>query len=233
MAVRYKILIIGRSGLRRTWPLRCLTSAGHDCITAENVPQAISLMASHMPDMAVLIDDVDGVEMLTDALRSRSKMPIFVLGSGGGPEAASLLRAGADDYIRPGCTDTELTARVERALRRSQCQGLNVAAAYDGMYRVDELTVDFVNRQVLKNGKNAGLTPQEYRIVAMLAKKAGQLVSYSELLHGLWGENMTDGNQILRVNVANIRRKLENDPRRPQYILTHTGLGYRLRGSRD
>jgi len=137
--------------------------------------------------------------------------------------------SGADDYLtKPFGTD-ELLARVRTAIRHTLTALENDGLARTGVYQVDDLTIDYNKHQVLVGGENVHLTLSEYRIVALLGKYAGKVLTYDFLIRELWGPRAGTDNQILRVNMANIRRKIEKNPAEPQYIFTEIGVGYRMK----
>ena len=140
-------------------------------------------------------------------------------------DEVTALNLGADDYMTKPFSSEQLLARVRVALRHAR-QGATDSFVESGKYTTGELTVDYERHEVLRSGVNCNLTQNEYRIVALLAKYPGRILTYDFILKELWGPQRQKGNQILRVNMANIRRKIENDPADPQYILTKVGVGY-------
>ena len=138
--------------------------------------------------------------------------------------------AGADDYITKPFSYRTLMARIDALLRRA---GLAPAAERPGTFSCGELAVDFARRQVRLHGQTVDLTPKEYRILEELARHSGQMVSHEVLLARIWGEDYRDEPQYLKTYVYRLRRKIEEDPHRPQYILTHYGGGYCLAGEKN
>ena len=134
---------------------------------------------------------------------------------------------GADDYITKPFGTSELLARVRTALRHSQNRAdINASG---GMFRAGKMRIDYDKRRVTVDGADVHLTQTEYNIVALLSRHAGRVLTYDFVMRETWGPGVTGGsNQILRVNMANIRRKLEKNPAEPEYIFTETGVGYRM-----
>ena len=176
---------------------------------------------------AMLLDlglpDADGLELLRE-LRQRYGLPVIVVSARTEEsEKVAALDSGADDYITKPFGSPELLARIRAALRRAG------PAANLSAFTTGDLTIDYDKHQVLMNGENAGLTVNEYKIVALLGKYAGKVLTYDFIIRELWGPKAKTDNQILRVNMANIRRKIEPTPGNPQYIFTEVGVGYRMR----
>ena len=138
------------------------------------------------------------------------------------------LDLGADDYLtKPFGTD-ELLARVRTAIRHTRTVSGNDEIARNGTYTVGDLVIDYNKHQVRVRGENVHLTLSEFRIVALLGKYAGKVLTYDFIIKELWGPRASGDNQILRVNMANIRRKIEKNPAEPEYLFTEMGVGYRM-----
>lgn len=139
-------------------------------------------------------------------------------------EKVEALDCGADDYITKPFGTSELMARIRTALRHSHQSG-----GSDFVYSCGGLVIDFEKRLISLDGEEVHLTQIEYNLVSMLAKQAGKVLTYDYLMQQIWGPYSDNNNQILRVNMAHIRRKLEKNPAEPEYIFTEIGVGYRLR----
>ena len=144
-----------------------------------------------------------------------------------------VLRARSADTVNPKlATGTvELLARIRTALRHTRTDGTSDALAMTGEYRVGDLCVDYNKHRVYLAGKDTRLTPNEYKIVALLGRHAGQVLTYKSMMKELWGPGVGGDNKLLRVHMANIRRKIEPNPVEPQYIFTEVGVGYRMADS--
>lgn len=203
-----------------------LTVCGFDVITADTGRQALQLIASAAPDVAVLdlgLPDMDGREVLLEA-RLFSKIPIIVLSARDREaEKVMALDAGADDYVEKPFGIGELLARLRVALRHASMAGAEITAI-----RCGGLAVDLVKRLVSRNGKPVKLTPKEYGLLAILARNAGRVVTHRQILASIWGPAHGDDTQYLRVFVGQLRAKVEADPTTPKLILTEPGIGYRL-----
>jgi len=191
---------------------------------------------SYRPDVILLdlgLPDMDGVTLI-QKIRSWSNLPIIVISARSeDSDKVSALDAGADDYLtKPFGTD-ELLARVRTAIRHTRTATGNSEIAQQGTYTVGDLTIDYNKHQVLVRGENAKLTLSEFRIVALLGKHAGRVMTYDSIIKELWGPRASGDNQILRVNMANIRRKIEKNPAEPEYLFTEVGVGYRMAESEN
>ena len=188
--------------------------------------EAIILAASKHPD-AILLDlglpDMDGKEV-TRRLREWTKIPIIVVSVRDREEDKILaLDAGADDYLTKPFGIGELMARLRVALRR------NTAPENEPVYQVGSLVVDLTRHLVTFENEAVSLTPTEYEILRILVQNAGKVLTHQQLIHLVWGENYDFDSHLLRVNISNLRRKIEVEPSWPQYILTEPGIGYRLK----
>ena len=231
MTIRDKILVVEDektiSGLIKA----ILTANGYDVILASTGSEAFSMISSHCPDLVVLdlgLPDMDGMDIIS-AVRSWTSMPIVVVSARSyEKDKVQALDLGADDYLtKPFGTD-ELLARVRTAIRHTRTASGNDEIAQKGTYTVGDLTIDYNKHQAMVRGVNVKLTLSEFRIVALLGKYAGKVLTYDFIIKELWGPRAGGDNQILRVNMANIRRKIEKNPAEPEYLFTEVGVGYRL-----
>jgi two-component system KDP operon response regulator KdpE len=203
-----------------------LSAHGYQIMEASSGKMALELLGEQRPDLIVLdlgLPDMQGHELLR-AMRARNdSVPIVVLSSRD-DEAGKVqaLDSGADDYVTKPFGMDELLARLRAALRHQlQIHGERP------IFRVGELSVDLVRRIVKLGDKEVKLSPKEYELLRMLVQHAGKVLTHKFLLRQLWSD-LTDA-QYLRVYVRQLRQKIEADPERPRYILTETGIGYRLR----
>ncbi|MFO7730346.1 MAG: response regulator [Spirochaetia bacterium] len=199
-------------------------------LLVEKGAEAISMTASHMPDLILLdlgLPDIDGIEVIRQ-LRSWSRIPIVVV-SAREQERSKIeaLDSGADDYLTKPFSIGELLARIRVALRHSQMSG-SENPGQNTEFRVGDLIVDMEHRRVKASGQAVHLTPTEYKIVALLAKHAGKVLTHRFILKEIWGPSSEGESQYLRVFMANLRRKIEPDPTQPRYLITEIGVGYRL-----
>ncbi len=173
---------------------------------------------------------MDGIEVIR-RLREWSGTPILVVSARDQEEEkVRAFDLGADDYITKPFGTSELLARI-RAARRHANQVAAERAMVSSYYEFQDFRIDFERRCVTIAGKEIHLTQNEYKIVERLARQPGRVLTYTTLLHDIWGPYKGEDNQILRVNMANIRRKLEANPAEPHYILTENGVGYRMADS--
>lgn len=194
---------------------------------AENAETGIQLVAAKNPD-GVLLDlglpDRDGLEVIR-TLREWTDVPIIVLTARGQEKDKVLaLDAGADDYVTKPFSTAELMARIRAAVRRFRSSNVESEPIFES----NGLRIDFVGRQVFVDDEEVRLTPIEFKLLALLAQHAGKVLTHSYLLKEVWGPAYTDSTHTLRVHMAGIRQKIEQDAAHPKYIRTETGVGYRL-----
>ena len=203
-----------------------LRSAGFQVAQAATKREALDAIAVRPPDVIILdlvLPDGNGVEVCEE-VRRWSTLPIIVLSAVGDErEKVRALDAGADDYVtKPFGTD-ELTARIRAVLRRR-----DTGDGADPLVRVGEVTIDVAARRVTRDGAEVHLTPIEFRLLSCLAKHIGMVVTHRQLLTQVWGPTHAGDTHYLRVYMKQLREKLESDPVQPKYLLTETGVGYRL-----
>ncbi len=193
---------------------------------AENGHGALAAAAALRPDIILLdlgLPDMDGVEVI-ERIREWSPVPIIVLSvREREDDKVKALDAGADDYLTKPFGVGELLARIRAALRRSLKQ------ASEPVYRIDELEMDLGRRRVTVRGQELQLTPTEYDLLRLLVVHAGKVLTHSQILKQIWGIAYMEQPHVLRVNISNLRHKIENDPSRPRYVITEPGVGYRMR----
>ena len=244
MTIREKILVIEDEKSISHFISTVLNNNGYEAMQAQTGEEALSMISSHCPDLVILdlgLPDMDGLEVLQKlrswrdgldilrSLRSWSSLPVVVVSARSHErDKVAALDLGADDYLtKPFGTD-ELLARVRTAIRHTRTISGNDEIARNGTYTVGELVIDYNKHQVRVRGENVHLTLSEFRIVALLGKYAGKVLTYDFIIKELWGPRASGDNQILRVNMANIRRKIEKNPAEPEYLFTEMGVGYRM-----
>ena len=209
----------------------CLKNEGYTVYKCGSGEAALTCVARQHLDLAILdvmLPDLDGFT-LCQKIREEHLFPILMLTARvEDMDKIMGLTLGADDYLtKPFGTD-ELLARVRPAIRHTRTISGNDEIARNGTYTVGELVIDYNKHQVRVRGENVHLTLSEFRIVALLGKYAGKVLTYDFIIKELWGPRASGDNQILRVNMANIRRKIEKNPAEPEYLFTEMGVGYRM-----
>lgn len=178
------------------------------------------------PDLIILdlgLPDMDGIEVLR-RLREWTQVPIIILSvRDREDDKVKALDSGADDYVTKPFGMGELLARMRVALRKS------IQQSPEPVYKADGLEVDLEHRRVFVQGKEVQLTATEYDLLRLLVKHAGKVLTHNQILRQIWGPAYMEQPHLLRVNISNLRRKIEPEPNRPQYILTELGVGYRLK----
>ncbi len=223
------ILLIEDDAQIRRFLRASLVTQGFDLIEAGTGREGLALAASQVPEIILLdlgLPDMEGIEVINQ-LRLWSNIPIIILSARGQErDKVANLDAGADDYLTKPFGVGELLARIRVALRKA------MPAAEDkpeAMHSLGKLKVDFERRLVFRGSEEVHLTPIEYKLLSVLIKYRGKVVTHRQLLKEVWGPSYTEQNPYLRIFILNLRRKLEDDPTRPQYLLTEPGVGYRLR----
>ena len=231
MPIKRRILIVDSEDSIVDFLRSILTVNGYEVITASDGIGAYSMITTHCPDVVLLeidLPDMDGISIIK-SVRQWTNLPIIVLSARTHErEKVTALDCGADDYITKPFGVSELLARIRTAIRHTRTGLANETIATTGKFKSGDLEIDYDKHQVLVNGQNVGLTQNEYKIVALLGKCAGKVLTYDYIIKELWGPGTRGNNQSLRVHMANIRRKIEKSPAEPQYIFTEIGVGYRM-----
>lgn len=228
MSNKYLIVIVEDEYNISSFVSAVLQANGFDTMVARNGAEAIILITSHCPDLVLLdlgLPDMDG-QGIIENVRGWSNVPIIVVSARTRErDKVMALESGADDYITKPFGTSELLARIRTALRHVQLREGEQAQRQTGVFHTGDLEVDYDKRRVYVNGEDAHLTQNEYKIVALLSKYSGRVLTYDSIIKHIWGPNAKQGNQILRVNMANIRRKIEPSTAEPRYIMTEMGVG--------
>lgn len=222
------IIVIEDEAQIRRFLRTTLASEDYQVIEAETGKQGLIEAATRKPDLIILdlgLPDMDGVKVVKE-LRAWSSVPIVILSARSlESDKISALDAGADDYLVKPFGVGELLARIRVALRHAPSTQ-NVVE--EGAFSLDELKVDMIHRKVKVSDEEVHLTPIEYRLLAVLVKHSGKVLTHSFLLKEVWGPNYVERAHYLRIYMGNLRHKLEKDPARPRFLLTEVGVGYRL-----
>ena len=218
MPIKSVILVVEDEASIRGFLSAVLAANGYEVINATRGAEAYMMITSHCPDLILLdlgLPDMDGMKIIS-SVRGWSQVPIIVLSARiHERDKVTALDAGADDYLA-------------KPFRHARLRGLNEDVVQTGKYRCGGMLIDYDKRRVFVDGKDVGLTQNEYKMVALLGRYAGKVLTYEFITKEIWGPRMSDNNQILRVNMANIRRKIEKNPAEPAYIFTEIGVGYRM-----
>lgn len=206
-----------------------LRSHGFQVFEADTGSQGIVEAGVRKPEVVILdlgLPDMDGVEVVK-AVREWTTLPIIILSARSTEEhKIQALDAGADDYLTKPFGIGELIARIRVALRHSALSSTNASGE---VFSTGELRVDLLRRAVFLGEREIRLTPTEYRLLTMLAKHAGKVLTHRQLLTEVWGPAYVDNSHYLRIYMSQLRQKLEADPTKPEYLVTESGVGYRLR----
>ena len=224
--VNVKVLVIDDERPIRRFLRASLSGRGYTIDEAENGADGLRAATQGLPDIIILdlgLPDMDGTEV-TRRLREWTKTPIIILSVRNREEdKIAALDAGADDYLTKPFGVGELLARMRAALRHSSPAGT------DPVIVVDQLTIDLPHRLVTLNNKPVDLTPTEYDLLRLLTQNAGKVLTHRQILKDVWGTAYEYESHLLRVNISNLRHKIETDPTRPEYIRTEPGVGYRFK----
>ena len=221
-----RVLVVDDEASIRRFLHTALTTHGYEVFEAGTAREGLARIIDDRPDLIILdlgLPDGDGVEV-TRRVREWSQVPIIILSvREAEQEKVAALDAGADDYLTKPFGLSELLARTRVVMRRQ------VREATEPVVRAGNLTVDLARRTVMVDNEPVSLTPTEYALLRVLALQAGRVLTPGQLLWEVWGMGYEDEVHMLRVNMSNLRRKIEADSARPTYIQTEPGVGYRLR----
>jgi two-component system KDP operon response regulator KdpE len=221
-----RVLVVDDERAIRRFLHTSLTANGYTVFEAANGEEALAAVITHRPDIIILdlgLPDLEGTEV-TRQLREWSRIPIIILSvREQEAEKIAALDAGADDYLTKPFGVGELMARLRVALRHATRRDDSP------LFLNGELSVDLARRLVTVAGQEVQLTPTEYDLLKLLVTHAGKVLTHHQILRQVWGMGYEDETHLLRVNISNLRHKIEPDPTRPIYILTEPGVGYRLR----
>jgi two-component system KDP operon response regulator KdpE len=221
-----RVLVVDDENAIRRYLRTALAAQGFTVYEASNGQETLNAVIEHRPDVIILdlgLPDFDGIEV-TRRLREWSNTPIIILSvREAEQDKIAALDAGADDYLTKPFGTGELMARMRVVMRRL------AGKSDEPVLQVDALKMDIARRVVTVNDNLVSLTPTEYEILRLLLQNAGKVMTHRQLLKQVWGTAYESEMHILRVNISNLRRKIEPDPSRPHYLLTEPGVGYRIR----
>jgi two-component system, OmpR family, KDP operon response regulator KdpE len=226
MSDKYSILIIEDDLQISQFLQSSLITNGYQSLCASSIAGGKQLFIEHKPALIILdlnLPDGDGRDFITH-VRASSDIPILVLSARQTEqEKVACFDLGADDYLAKPFGVNELLARVKVSLKRTAMMSLR-----DDVFKLDDLTIDTVNASVLLKNKAVHLTPIEFKLLFVLAKKPGKVFTHRQLLTDVWGAEYVDDTHYLRIHMGRLRTRLEKNSAAPRYILTEVGIGYRL-----
>ena len=229
MSGGHRILVIDDEPQIHRFLKPALEAAGYEVVAAMTGAEGLRQAAVRAPDLLLLdlgLPDLDGQDVLHQ-VRAFSAVPVIVLSARDREnDKVTALDAGADDYLTKPFGTSELLARIRVALRHARGRTLG---ADDPVVRVGPIHIDHARHEVSLDDKLVHLTPIEFKLLALLARHAGKVLTHRQLLHEVWGPRSTQHTHYLRVHMAALRRKVEGDPARPRWLTTEAGVGYRLR----
>lgn len=221
-----RILVVDDERPIRRFLRTSLAAHGFEIHEAASGEEALVMAANTRPDLIILdlgLPDIDGIEV-TRRLREWTQIPIIILSvKEQESDKINALDAGADDYLTKPFGVGELTARIRVAMRHA------APVENQPVFQVDDLVVDQVRRRVTVGGAEVSLTPTEYDLLKLLIKHAGKVITHHQILDQVWGSAYADQSHLVRVNISNLRHKIEADPTQPRFVITEPGVGYRFR----
>lgn len=230
MSNTFTILVVEDEQNISNFICKTLSNYGYKTLASYTGQNALSIISSKCPDIILLdlgLPDMDGVNIIKQ-VRTWSSNPIIVISARiQETDKVKALDAGADDYITKPFGTEELMARIRTSIRHSN--KINTESPlFIRPYNALNLCINFENHLITLREEELHLTPVEYKILTYLAQNSGKVLTYSSIMQNVWGPYIDDDTKILRVNMANIRRKLESNPAQPEYIFTEIGVGYRM-----
>jgi len=223
------ILIVDDEKSVRSFLRVSIETQGYKCIDADNGANAIMLAASHNPDILILdlgLPDMDGIDVIKK-IRLISQIPIIIVSARGHDrEKVEALDAGADDYLTKPFSVPELLARIRVILRHKIL--VNEEEKANIQIKIKDLVIDTDKHRIWQDDKEIRLTPNEYKVLVLLAKYQGKVLTHKFIIDNIWGGISSEDTTSLRVCMGNLRRKLNEDPVQPKYIITEIGVGYRF-----
>lgn len=207
-----------------------LKNQGYNVILAANGKEGLEKIETndiHLAIVDIMMPVMDGISMVMEARKHHDFPILFLSAKSEDIDKITGLNIGADDYITKPFGTSELLARIRTSLRHSNRMASN-SPLYIRPYKCQGLILDFEKRMLTLDGEEIHLTPVEYKIVAYLARNSGKVMTYASVMANVWGPFTDNNNRILRVNMANIRRKIERNPSQPQFLFTEVGVGYRM-----
>ena len=221
-----RVLVVDDERAIRRYLHAALNAQGYAVYEANTGQEALKMILAIHPDLIILdlgLPDLDGVEV-TRQIREWTNIPIIILSvREAETDKINALDAGADDYLTKPFSSGELLARMRAALRHTS------QTSSEPAYQSGNLIVDLARHQIKVDGAEISLTPTEYELLRILVQNSGKVLTHHQLLRQVWGSAYENEAHLLRVNMSNLRRKIEPDPTRPRYIITEPGVGYRLR----
>ena len=225
----YRVLVIEDEAPIRRFLRASLAAHNYELLEATHAKDGLLMASTKRPDIILLdlgLPDSDGLQVTTQ-IREWSQVPIIVISARGQEQdKVTALDAGADDYLTKPFGVDELMARMRVALRRVEQKG---EPQEEQTVTIGNISIDLVRRQVCVDGHEVHLTPIEYKLLTMLVRYRGRVMTHRQLLEGAWGSHYGTETHYLRVYMGQLRQKIEADSARPRYLITEPGVGYRLR----